>query len=62
VGCFKLAMRNRADRHDAQGNSKGVEGLYVRNDRKDGVPDQAPRARRDTRFVYGEIEPCLSGH
>ena len=61
-GDLRIAIRNWTDHQDAQCNSEGVEGLYVRDYREDGVPDQAPRTRRDARFVYGEIEPCLSGH
>ena len=59
---FKIVTRNKADHQDAQGNGKGVEGLYIRDNREDGVPNQAPRTRRNSRFVYGEIESRLSGH
>ena len=42
MGGFKIPMRIRADHQDAQRNGKGVEGLYVRDNRENGVPDQAP--------------------
>ena len=62
VSDFEVAMRDGADHQDAQRDSECVEGLYVRDDREDGVPDQSPRTRCDTRIVDGEIESRLSGH
>jgi len=51
-----------ADHQDTQRDSKSVEGLYVRNNREDGVPNQAPRTRCDAGFVDEEIESSFSGH
>ena len=62
VGGFRIAMRDKADHQDTERDGESVEGLYVRDNREDGVPDQAPRTRCDARFVDGEIESSLSGH
>lgn len=51
-----------ADHQDTQRDSESVEGLYVRNNGKDGVPNQASRTRCDAGFVDEEIESRLSGH
>ena len=59
---FKIVVRDRADHQDAERDDESVQGLYVRDNCEDGVPDQAPRTRRDARFVDGKIESSLSGH
>jgi len=51
-----------ADHQDTQRDSKSVEGLYVRNNREDGIPNQTPRTRCDAGFVDEEIKSRLSGH
>jgi len=57
-----MAIKEKADHQNAQRDGESVEGLYVWDNCEDSIPDQAPRTRRDARFVDRKIESRLSGH
>lgn len=58
----KNYSRSGADHQDAQCDGESMERLDIGNHSEDGIPNQAPRTRCDTRIIDGEIDPCLSGH